>query len=105
MSGTFLHRGPIAHRCEMPPAGHMGDVWRCDCGRRWYCWSARTERVGGGYLVGPHWRRSYWPWPRTARTKWVNLPESGNHFEPVVEPITPPRGSGAGSQGNRSNCE
>src|SRR5438270_2011329 len=78
MPGTFLRRGdPSEHRCEIPPAGHMGDTWQCDCGRRWYCWSARTERVGGGYLVGPHWRRRYWPWPRTARSKWVNLPESG----------------------------
>jgi len=46
------------HECQKPTGRFTrGDVWRCDCGRR-YTW--RTL----GHPRNEGWLRRHWPWPR-----------------------------------------
>lgn len=79
MSGQLLRRGtpPEArHSCDPPERGVRGDVWRCDCGRRWTCtWDYEVFDVpeedfastAEPIVNAADWERRYWPWPRTPR--------------------------------------
>lgn len=77
MSGVWLRRGDrkeSRHRCGPPrgftdlPDGLPGDIWRCDCGRRWI--------IKRGLDVGDrvHWARRWLPWPRKS---WQEKVEDG----------------------------
>jgi hypothetical protein len=53
---------PTPHRCELPPAACLGDIWECDepaCGWWW------TYRWGGRSDLG--WYRTSW------FTRWWKL--------------------------------
>lgn len=66
--GSWLRRKASSapeHSCFLPreanedyePLGHPGDVWRCECGRRWVIKGLRGP-------VHKAWCRRYLPWPR-----------------------------------------
>lgn len=82
MSGQFLRRGtpPEArHSCDPPERGVRGDIWRCDCGRRWTCtydyavYDPPKGSHGPDLVQSADWERRYRPWPRTPRP----VPASG----------------------------
>lgn len=79
MSGgivTWVQRAdPNAHRCAPPcrtsfdiPIGHLGDLWRCECGALWRIGHAcdMCDHYGpgshrGGHAVGDAWRpATFW---------------------------------------------
>lgn len=75
MSGVWLRQHadePIRHECDPPrsqetgfPDGDRGDIWRCDCGRRW---------VIVGNALSTSWARRWLPWPRKS---WQEKIEDG----------------------------
>jgi hypothetical protein len=99
MDGQLLREGESPHRCEPPKQAQTGAVWRCDCSRRWICVSPITESPR---LISmqAHWRRRYWPWPRTDRSSADKRPyrahsvgvtlDSTYQIQPVDAPPTEP---------------
>jgi len=65
LPGLTPMQRPGQHVCHLPEHSEVGTLWRCECGRRWRCWSIDYEGCGDLWGPGPHWRRYRWPWPRT----------------------------------------
>lgn len=63
MSGRIIYR---AHNCDVPTEGAKGDIWQCDCGRRYRCVDpSRRMTLTRSYLdIRAGWRRHRRPWPR-----------------------------------------
>jgi hypothetical protein len=62
-SGEIVRSATAPHECGVPEHGHPGDVWRCDCGRRYTCVDYTTMR-GNFVTMRADWLRRFWPWPR-----------------------------------------
>lgn len=84
MSGRWVRRVEDRrpqHRCQPPEQAEAGDIWQCDCDRRFTCVDAQTRR--GNYVTcRADWARRYWPWPRLDQT--IPVREVGLGVDPAL---------------------
>lgn len=52
--GKWITKTPERHRCIKPLAGGAaGDIWECDCGKRWVYWGCYAEGYDDSYWSTP----------------------------------------------------
>jgi hypothetical protein len=65
MPGEWISRGrKPKHQCDLPTRANIGAIWRCECGKRWRCWSHWSMRAQNHILHDPQWHRYLMPWNR-----------------------------------------
>lgn len=64
--GRWVYRSLRPHACPKPGEARRGDVWRCECTRRWLCVTSAeySYSIAGGatWMRWSSWLP--WPWPR-----------------------------------------